>query len=128
LPNPKLLGCKLADCSQLRIDKNIADNAIFPKQLLIDSNQRCIYGMQAFYDSSVSIDDLATAINQRYSKWPVPQFEKGPIRIWRVESEKFSIQLTSADEKDKKRKGIEPGTKQLIFITFGGRSACAESN
>lgn len=124
LPNPKLLACKLADCSELWLDKVAAANAVFPKQLLIDSNQRCVYGMTALYDKAVSFDDLKTAIDEHYGKWVVPGFEKSSIRLWRMEPEKFAIQLNVADKKDKKMSGADPGTKQVIFLAFGGQSGC----
>jgi hypothetical protein len=42
-----------------------------------------------------------------------------------VESEKFAIQLSAADKKDVKSKlADEVGTKRIIYIAFGGRSAC----
>jgi hypothetical protein len=124
LPNPKLLPCKLEDCSQLWLGKNTAASAVFPKQLRIDSNQRCVYGMTPFYGRDISLDDLNSAIDERYGKWAVPGFEKPQHRLWRVEPEKFAIQLAVADKSDKKRAGIDPGTMILIFITFGGLSVC----
>jgi len=52
LPNPKLLTCKFADCSQLW--SNSMGATVFPKQLIIDSNQHCVYGMTALYDKEIS--------------------------------------------------------------------------
>ncbi len=124
LPNPKLLTCKFSDCSQLWLDKVAAANATFPKQLIIDSNQRCIYGMTALYEKSISLEELEAAIDQQYGKWAVPGFEKSSIRLWRVEPEKFAIQLSVADKKDEKRQFAEAGTKLAIFITFGGQAGC----
>ena len=80
--------------------------------------------MTALYEKSASTDDLAAAIDQQYGQWTVPHFEKGLMRLWRVEPEKFSIQLVVLDKKDAKRRYAEAGTKQVIFIAFGGRSAC----
>lgn len=124
LPNPKLLGCKLADCSQLWLGENADAGAVFPKQVRIDSNQQCVYGMTAFYGPDVAIDDLNSAIDRRYGKWAVSGFEKPKHRLWRVEPEKFAIQLAATDKGDKKTKGIDPGTKRLIFLAFGGQSGC----
>jgi hypothetical protein len=99
-------------------------NAVFPKQLLIDMNQNCLYGMTALYDKSIPVEDVQSAIDERYAKWANPDFVNLPLKIWRVESEKFAIQLSVADRKDEKRNGTEAGTKQVIYIAFGGRSAC----
>ena len=123
LPNPKLLTCKGADCSGFW-SKESEHNTVFPKQLFIDTEAGCVYGMTARYDKSVSVDDLAAAVDERYGKWTIPHFEKGPLRLWRVESEKFAIQLAVLDQRDEKRGVAEAGTKQLIFLPFGGRSAC----
>jgi len=123
LPNSKLLTCKLSDCSQLWSDNAVA--AVFPKQLIIDSNQHCVYGMTALYDKKISVDDLSKAIDDRYGKWAVPGFENPQHRLWRVESEKFSIQLSVSDKKDEKMHFAEAGTKHLIYIAFGGGATCA---
>src|SRR5262249_55221348 len=85
LPNPRLLTCRAADCSQLWSEKSAHANAVFPKQLIIDSDHGCPYGVTALYEKSVSIDDLAASITEKYGKWTVPAFEKGPLRLWRVE-------------------------------------------
>ena len=124
LPNPKMLGCKLADCSPLWLDKVAAANAVFPKQLIIDSNQRCVPGMTALYEKEVSFDDLKAAIDEHWGKFAVPGFEKSSIRLWRVAPDKFAIQLSVADKKNKKMSGVDPGTKQVIFLAFSGQPGC----
>ena len=123
LPNPKLLTCKGADCPGLW-SKESEHNTVFPKQLSIDTEQGCIYGMTARYDKSLSVEDLAASIDEHYGKWTVPHFEKGPLRLWRVEPEKFAIQLAVLDKKDEKSGVAGAGTKQVIFVAFGGVAAC----
>ncbi len=125
LPNPRLLTCRSEGCSPLWSEKSANANALFPQQLIIDADRGCPYGMRASYEKSVSIDDLAASIDVDYAKWAVPAFEKGPLRLWRVEPEKFAIQLVALDKKDEKRGFAEAGTKQLTLIAFGGRAACA---
>jgi hypothetical protein len=48
----------------------------------------------AVYDKSVTIDDVEASINEHYSKWvygkPTPT-----LKLWRIEPEKFVIQLSS---------------------------------
>jgi hypothetical protein len=124
LPNPKLLRCKSTDCSQMRLEKSAETNAVFPKQVSIDMNQSCLYGMTALYDKSIPLDDIRAAIDERYGKWAVPEFVNSPLKLWRVEPEKFAIQLSIATKKDEKRNVADAGTKQAIYIAFGGRSAC----
>jgi hypothetical protein len=124
LPNPKLLRCKSSDCFQLWLDKSAEANAVFPKQLIIDMNQNCIYGVTALYDKSIPVDEIKSAINERYAKWANPEFTNSPLKLWRVEPEKFAIQLTVAGKEDEKKNVAETGTKQAIYIAFGGRSTC----
>lgn len=46
------------------------------------------------------------------------------LLVWRVEPEKFAIQLGVFDKKDEKRSMGEAGRKEAIYIAFGGKSAC----
>jgi hypothetical protein len=124
LPNPKLLRCKSSDCSQVWLEKSAETNAVFPKQVSIDMNQSCLYGMTALYDKSIPLDDIKAAIDKRYGKWAVPEFANSQLKLWRVEPEKFAITLSTADKKDEKRNIAEAGTKQALYIAFGGKSAC----
>ncbi len=124
LPNPKLLRCKSSDCSQMWLEKSAETKAVYPKQVTIDMNQSCLYGMTALFDKSVPLDDIKAAIDERYGKWAVPEFLNSPLKLWRVEPEKFAIQLSVATKKDEKRNIADAGTKQAIYIAFGGRSAC----
>jgi hypothetical protein len=125
LPNAKLLRCKSSDCFQLWLEKSAETNAVFPKQLVIDMNQNCLYGMTATYDKSIPVQDVRAAIDERYGRWALPLDDpSGPVKLWRVEPEKFAIQLSVADKKDEKMNIADAGTKQAIYIAFGGRSAC----
>jgi hypothetical protein len=87
-------------------------------------NHDCLYGMTALYDKSVTLDELAAAIDARYPGSAIPKAQGYPMRLWRVESERFAIQLSVTDKKDKKRGFAEIGTKQAVYIAFGGSSAC----
>ena len=80
--------------------------------------------MTALYDRSISLDDIKAAIDERYGKWAVSEFVNSPVKIWRVEPEKFAIQLNVASKKDEKRNIAEEGTRQAVYLAFGGRSAC----
>ena len=124
LPNPTLLRCKSSDCSHVWLEKSAETNAVYPKQITIDMNQSCLYGMTALFDKSIPLDDIRAAIDERYGKWAVPEFVNSPLKIWRVEPEKFSIQLSVATKKDEKRNIADAGTRQAIFLAFEGKSAC----
>jgi hypothetical protein len=124
LPNPTLLRCRSSDCSQLWSENPEAD-AVLPTQIRVDMDHNCIYGFTALYDKSVSMDAVQAAIDELYKKWALADFAKSPLRLWRVESEKLAIQLSTANKKDEKRNFAEAGTKVVIFLPFGGKSACA---
>ena len=124
LPSPKLLRCKSSDCNQMWLEKSAEENVVFPRQVVIDMNQNCLYGMTVLYDKSIPLDDIKAAIDERYGKWAVPEFANSPLKIWRVEPEKFAIQLSMVGKKDEKRNITEAGTKRAVYIAFGGVSAC----
>ena len=125
LPNPKLLRCRSSDCFQLWSENSTEPIAVFPKQMIIDMNQSCLYGMTALYDKSVPVGDVKAAIDERYGKWAVPlEDPSGPVKLWRVQPEKFAIQLSVGDKTTEKMNIADVGTKQAIYIAFGGRSAC----
>ena len=80
--------------------------------------------MTALFDKSIPLDDIKAAIDERYGKWAVPEFVNSPLKIWRVEPEKFAIQLSVASKNDEKRNIAEAGTRLAIYLAFGGKSAC----
>ena len=123
LPNPKLLRCSSSDCFQLWSEA-MEQKVIFPKQIIVDMDQGCIYGLTAMYDKSVSVDQIVSAIDDRYKQWTVSGLNHPSLHVWRVEDQKFSIQVTVASKEDEKRNGAETGARQAIYIAFGGKSAC----
>jgi hypothetical protein len=106
------------------LEKSAETNTVYPKQVTIDMNQSCLYGMTALFDKSVPLDDIKAAIDERYGKWAVPEFLNSPLKLWRVEPEKFAMQLGLATKKDEKRNIPDAGTRQTLYIAFGGKSAC----
>ncbi len=124
LPNPKLLRCANSDCNALWLENSSDPNAVFPKQFIIDMNQNCLYGFRVRYEKSVPFDDVKAAIDERYGKWAVAGLESPTGGIWRVNSEKFAIQLVVANKKDEKMGFAEAGEKEVFYIALGGASAC----
>lgn len=108
LPNPKLMGCESATCSQLWLNDDGVPAAKYPEKLSIDfsdgspSNNGSLfglrngmpYGLMAVYDKSVTTEDVAASINEQYGRWAYGD-TTGPLRLWKVEPEKFVIQLSS---------------------------------
>lgn len=101
-------------CSSSRVqlwqDAPADTNAVYPAQVSFDHfiNGSCPRGILALYDKSVSLDEIKAALDLRYSKWA--QAGNSNIKLWRVESEKFAIQLAT----------VEDGVKQVIYIAFTG--------
>jgi len=119
LPNPKLLRCKSADCFQLWSESPSEGN-VFPKQVTVDMDSGCLYALRASYDKSVSFDEVKAAINEHYGEWALNQFGDSRMKLWRIEPDKFAINLSVADKKDEKMNIAEAGTKQVYFIAFSG--------
>jgi hypothetical protein len=108
LPNPKLLGCSAARCPQLWKDDDPDAKAIYPKQLTIDFKGNCAYGLTAKYDKFTPIESIRFALDKDFGKWAVPHLDSTPVMVWRVEPEKFAIQLGTADD----------GMQQLIYLSL----------
>jgi hypothetical protein len=105
LPNPQLIHCRSAECSQLwKQDSN--DAAVYPAQVFADFVKGEVVGLTAAYDKSVSERELHVVINTLYKKWERLDLKTQNGGVWRVEPEQIVIQLS--ERKD--------GTKQLIYL------------
>jgi hypothetical protein len=104
LPNPQLVHCRSAECSQLWKQDSTDGGTVYPAQVLTDFVNGEVVGLTAVYDKSVSREELRAAINAVYSKSPqaVPD-------IWRVEPEQLAISLFD---------GID-GAKEITYLKFG---------
>jgi hypothetical protein len=142
LPNSQLLLCKSSTCSQLWEDKPAKVDAIYPRQLIVDifGDGKCPRGIMALYEKSVSIDQLKASIDSRYGKWALADNATSRVKLWRVESEKFAIQLAVTGSRDvsltkdqaradaigrgfgygDRSDVTEAGMKQVIYIAFTG--------
>ncbi|MFZ0978556.1 MAG: hypothetical protein WAN23_04050 [Candidatus Acidiferrales bacterium] len=128
LPNTNLLRCSSSGCSQLW-SADVDQKAIFPKQVIVDTDRGCIYGMTALYDKSLSFDLVKSALDNHYRQWSGKEMDvpASHAYIWRV-PQKLVIQIT-VDGKEAERKGwAEAGTKRVRFLAIGGRNACSSSS
>jgi hypothetical protein len=124
LPSPELLRCVGPSCQQ--VWHPIADsNAIYPQQVAIDFDNGCIYGLAAHYDPGTSAESIKAAINSSFKQWEIIGKDESDRGVWRVEPMKFAISLSTADKKDAKLLHEDVGTKDVLYIAFGGKSACA---
>jgi hypothetical protein len=124
LPNSKLLRCSSSNCFQL-FSEAVERKAISPKQVVLDIDNGCIYGMTAMYEKSVPIDWIKSGIDEDYKQWFVSYPSDSNLYLWRVGPQKFAVQLSIASKEDEKRNAAEAGTRQVIYIAFGGKSACS---
>jgi hypothetical protein len=94
-------------------DASADTSAVYPWQVRLDFNQPAIIGLIALYDQPTTIDDVEAAVDERYGKWAVAEF-KSPLshlRGWRVEPEKFVIQLAANRD----------GMVQLIYLEYDAK-------
>lgn len=107
LPNPGLIHCRSAECSQLWKHDSGDGGVVYPAQVFTDFVNGEVVGLTAVYDKSVSEKELRRAINALYEKSAVHTADGTVIDgLWRVESEQFVIQLA----------GRKDGIKQLIYL------------
>jgi len=100
LPNPQLIHCRSAECSQLWKQDSGDGGVVYPAQVFTDFVNGEVVGLTAAYDKSVSERELHLAINTLYEKW------ERLDGLWRVEPEQIVIQLSERSD----------GTKQLIYL------------
>jgi len=108
LPNPQLLGCNSASCERLWEGDYPDGNAVYPKQLTIDFKHGVPYGLMAQYDKSIQTETIKTALDKDYAKWAVTGLSGSPVIMWRVETEKIVIQLSTTEE----------GARQLAYLSL----------
>ena len=125
LPNPSLLKACPSKHPPLWRDPPTGTKAIYPAKFHVDFTEGgCSYGFMAWYDKSVSFEQMRQAINQRYGKWEKMELLRpGTISIWRIEPERFVISLTEVTAEDAKVEiPLEPGMPQLIYLPIAERS------
>jgi hypothetical protein len=104
LPNPQLIHCRSAECSQLWKQDSSDGGTVYPAQVLTDFVNGEIVGLTAVYDRSVSRKEIRAAINALYGKSPQVVTD-----IWRVESEQLAISISDGSN----------GAKQVTYLKFG---------
>jgi hypothetical protein len=100
LPNPQLIHCRSAECSQLWKQDSGDGGVVYPAQVLTDFVNGEVVGLTAVYDKSVAKKELQAAINTLYEKSALLD------GLWRVESERIVIQLSE----------YSGGTKRVIYL------------
>jgi hypothetical protein len=115
LPDPKLLRCSTSSCPSVLPDGK-DPRVVYPWQVSLDYNHGSVIGLTALYDDPSSVDDVRTAVNQRYGKFAFDSNGKTPVNLWRVEPEKLAISLSTN----------KYGMVQLTYLTFDARHPTSE--
>jgi hypothetical protein len=105
LPNPQLIHCWSAECSQLWKQDSNDGGAVYPAQVLTDFVNGEVVGLTAVYDKSVSTEELRAAVNTLYAKSALA----GLAGLWRVDSEQLAISVFDGSN----------GAKEIIYLKIG---------
>ena len=118
LPSPNLMRCA---ATQLWQDEKVGAGTVYPVQVTMDHFDKsgCPQGMVAMYDKTVSVEDIKAALDRRYGKGAIWDNSSHRVKLWRVESDKFAIQLATIDDslKETGTRG-EKGMKSVIYLSF----------
>lgn len=107
LPNPQLIHCRSAGCSQLWKQDSDDGGAVYPAQVRTDFVNGEVVGLTAAYDKSVSAEELRAAIHKLYGERS-PTFQSDAASGWRIEEEQFAVSISD---------GID-GAKEVIYLKF----------
>jgi len=117
LPSPTLMRCS---ADQLWQNEKPGLSRIYPVQVQLDhfDQNGCPQGIVALYDKTVPFAQIKMALDQRYAKWGTDDNDE--IKVWRVEPERFAIQLATIDGNlQGSNLENERGMNQLIYLSFG---------
>ncbi|HLW84550.1 MAG TPA: hypothetical protein VKR60_04995 [Candidatus Sulfotelmatobacter sp.] len=105
MPNPQLVHCRSAECSQLWKQDASDGGAVYPAQVLTDVVNGEVVGLTTVYDKSVSREELRVAIDALYAK---SKFQVA-TDIWRVEPEQLAISIFDGSN----------GAQEVTYLKFG---------
>jgi hypothetical protein len=111
MPNPQLIHCHSAGCSQLWKQNPASGGAVYPAQIMTDFVNGEVVGLTAVYDKSVSASELRAAIEALYGG---STFHGVAISTWRVESHRFSISMFDGADGAQKVTYLELGTPSSL--------------
>jgi hypothetical protein len=97
LPDPRILGSKITSPNSVLIP-NVDNRSLFPKEVRLIVSDGQISEIQVLYDGKVQLDQIEAAVNMSYPAAEMNKFQSTSIRLWKVVSKKFVIQLSSNDD------------------------------
>lgn len=106
LPNPQLIHCHSAGCSQLWKQDSDDGGMVYPAQVLTDLVNGEVVGLTAVYDKSVSAEELRAAISKLHGESPT--IHSDTMSVWRIEADQLAISMSG---------GID-GAKEVIYLKF----------
>jgi hypothetical protein len=115
LPDPKVIRCSTSNCPPVLPDGK-DPRVVYPWQVSLDYNNGSVIGLTALYDDPTSVNDVRTAVNERWGKFALKSNGKILENLWRVEPEQLAISLSTN----------EYGMVQLIYLTFDARHPTSE--
>jgi len=110
IPNPNMIGKSAYECKIIFLNRNENTSSEYPLQIIFDLKNEKISGMITYYDKTVPYVKVVQSIDCLYGKWEKKDLRIDDLRLYRVETENFVINL-SRDEDD---------ITQLIFLPIGG--------
>jgi hypothetical protein len=118
LPSSGLMKC---GATQLWVNETVPGESVYPVRLIVDhfDQNGCPQGIIALYDKTISENEIRASLDKLYGKWARPDSTALPVKLWRVEPERFAIQLTTVIDSLKETGSLgAKGMKQVIYLSF----------
>jgi hypothetical protein len=126
LPDPALMKC--ASTTIWQQDQG-EKSPLYPRQIMMDHFDKngCPQGIVVLYDKSTSVSAIKKAIDQRYGKWAKTNNAASLLNLWRVEPERFAIQLATIRDSVHETGAVgEEGMHQVMYLSFSVANAPTE--
>jgi hypothetical protein len=114
LPNPDLLHQHVSTNVLLFVSGRAhrqSDIGLYPEMLSLDITGGRISSLNAIYGKAVSFRQVESRVNEDYGDWASETFLDTEIRLWRVETMRFVIQLSTTED----------GRVRIIYIPISTR-------
>lgn len=100
LPEASMCNADISNCVHLFPPVKSHKQGVYPEQISFDIFEKKVKGLIATYDKSVNFSNVEKAINKLYAEWEVESLndKNVDVRVWRVQSLRFVIQLSKNDE------------------------------
>lgn len=95
LPNPGVIGSKIAEGVSFFDKRNQEAHAAFPDEISIDLREGIVVGLMFTFGEQVKFEVVKSEIDSLYGKWAVDKLNNKKIgpKVWRVSSDQLTISL-----------------------------------